>query len=274
MSEIPTPPQQNVNQHTIARFYLNQFSATSDKKVFVRERGGFAYGPKSTKTLTVEENAFAIFNDGERDNSCDDVNSIIETKLAPHLKSLALGRTPTKEEWNAVWVLTSNFLARSRKTRDNIKEKIQWAGLIAEDSEPIHGMEGAAADINRAADVLYGVMAAQGTESIALSLKEKGCDILVAPAGSTFITSDDPALVYVEGKPALLQLKPGFIERADVEIFMVLKPDIACLWFAPSSLQVRQIAAEEVARRNQDLYDACYKEVFANQKPVLDALTA
>ena len=61
---------------------------------------------------------------------------------------------------------------------------------------------------------------------------------------------------------------------ADVEIFMVLKPDIACLWFASSSLQVRQITAEEVARRNQDLYDASYKEVFANQKSVLDALSA
>lgn len=273
MSEIPAPSQENVDQHTIARFYLNRFSATSDKKVFVRERGGFTYGPKSTKTLTVEENAFAIFNGGERDNSCDDVNSIIETKFAPHLKSLALGRTPTKEEWNAVWVLTSNFLARSRKTRDHMKEKLQLAGLIAEDSEPIHGLEGAAADIQRAAAVLYGVMAAQGTESIALSLKEKGCDLLVAPAGSTFITSDDPALVYVEGKPALLQIKPGFIERAGVEIFMALKPDIACLWFANSSLHVRQITAQEVARRNQDLYDACYKEVFANQKLVLDALS-
>jgi hypothetical protein len=122
MSESPTPSQENVDQQTIARFYLNQFSATSDENVFVRERCGLAYGPKSTKTLTVEENAFAIFNDGERDNSCDDVNSIIETKFAPHLKSLALGRAPTKEEWNAVWALTSNLLARSRKTRDHIKE--------------------------------------------------------------------------------------------------------------------------------------------------------
>ena len=274
MSEPPTPSQENVDQHTISRFYLNLFSATPEKQVFVRDRGGLAYGPKSTKTLTVEEHAFAIFNDGERDNSCDEVNRKFEDKFAPHLKSLTLCHTPTKEEWNAVWALTSNFLARSRKTRDNIKEKIQWASLIAEDFKPIHGMKGAAADINRAADVIYGVMAAKGTESIALSLKEKGCDLLVAPAGSTFITSDDPALVYVEGKPALLQPKPGFIECADTEIFMVLKPDIACLWFASSSLQVCQITAEEVARRNQSLYDACYKQVFANRKPVLDALSA
>jgi len=274
MSESPTTSQENVDQHTIARFYLNQFSATPDKKVFVRERGGLAYGPKSTKTLTVEDNAFAIFNEGERDNSCDDVNSIIETKFAPHLKSLVPGRTPTKEEWNAVWILTSNFLLRSRRTRDHMKDKIQWAALIVEDSERIFGMEGAAADINRAADVLYGITVAKGTKSVALPLREKGCDLLVAPTGSTFITSDDPALVYLEGKPELFELKPGFIERAEVEIFMVLNPTIACLWFTSSSLQVRQATAEDVARRNQDLYHACYKQVFAHQKTLLDALSA
>jgi hypothetical protein len=272
MSEIESLATENVNQHTIARFYLNLFSATPDKKVFVRERGGIAYGPKSTKTLTVEENAFAIFNDGVRDNSCDGANSIFETKFAPHIKSLSSDRPPTKEEWNAVWGLTSNFLARSRKTRDDIKEKIQWAGLIAEDSEAIHGIKGAAVEIHRAADVLYGVMAAGGTEPIAHSLKEKGCDLLVAPAGSTFITNDDPALVYRQGKPTTMQFNSDFIDSSDTDVFMVLKPNIACLWITNSSLQVRQVTAQEVARRNQDLYNACYKEVFANNRAVLDAL--
>lgn len=202
------------------------------------------------------------------------MNRIFETTFAPHLKSLAAGRPPTKLEWNAVWALTANFLPRSRKLRDDFKDKVQWAGLITEDSEPIHGMKGAAADIYRAADVFYGAMAARGTEPIALALKEKGCDLLVAPAGSTFITSDVPALVYVGGKPALLQPELGFIERADVEVFMALKPTIACLWFASASLQVRQITADEVARRNQDLYGTCYQEVFSNQKQALDALRA
>lgn len=241
MSEIESLATENVNQHTIARFYLNLFSATPDKKVFVRERGGIAYGPKSTKTLTVEENAFAIFTDGVRDNSCDGVNSIIETKLAPHIKSLASDPLPTKEEWIAVWGLTSNFLARSRKTRDYIKEKIQWAGLIAEDSKSIHGIEGAAADFHRAANVLYGVTAAGGTLPIALALKEKGCDLLVAPAGSTFITNDDPALVYCKGKPETMQLNSDFIKSSDTDVFMVLRPDIACLWGKTSNQQVRQV---------------------------------
>src|SRR4051812_16251594 len=78
---------------------------------------GSVADPHGVKSLIKQVSPLprAIFNEGERDNSCDDVNTIVETKFAPHLKSLALGRTPTKEEWDAVWALTSNFLPRSRK---------------------------------------------------------------------------------------------------------------------------------------------------------------
>jgi hypothetical protein len=93
----------------------------------------------------------------------------------------------------------------------------------------------------------------QGTEPIALSLREKGCVLLITPPGLVFITSDDPALVYVGAQPAMLEVKPGFIERPDVEVFMALKPDMACLWSASSCGRPRVITAEEVARRNQDL---------------------
>ena len=266
---------ENVNQHTIARFYLNLFSATDDKKVHVRERSGITFGPKSTKRLTVEENAFAVFNGEERDNSCDDVNTGIETRLAPQIKSLDPGKPVTPEEWFAVWILTANFLARSPVTRDHLKETLQWAGMIAEDAQPLMppDLESAAADINRAADVLYGVLAAQGTESICLSLREKRCDLLIATDNSVFITSDNPALVYVGGRLARLEVKPGFIERADVEVFMPLKPNMACLWSSGPAAEVRQVSAQEVARRNQDLFNACHAKVFANQESVLDDLS-
>lgn len=39
----------NVGQHTVSRFYLNGFSATPQKQVFVLARGGYTNGPKLTK---------------------------------------------------------------------------------------------------------------------------------------------------------------------------------------------------------------------------------
>lgn len=96
MSTTPGRPGENVDQHTIARFYLNGFSATPVKQVYVRERGGTAGGPKSTKTLTVEENAFAIFNDGKRDNSV----SVLRTTRCPRpgaVRSLWPPSRPTSD---------------------------------------------------------------------------------------------------------------------------------------------------------------------------------
>jgi hypothetical protein len=45
-----TTAEEIVDQDTVAHFYLNLFSATSDKKVYVRERGGITVGSKSTRT--------------------------------------------------------------------------------------------------------------------------------------------------------------------------------------------------------------------------------
>ena len=61
----------------------------------------------------------------------------------------------------------------------------------------------APAELERAADVLYPLMAARGMEAIALGLREKGCDLLVAPSGAVFITSGtyaDEALAFAQGK--------------------------------------------------------------------------
>lgn len=73
----------NVGQHTVPKFYLRLFSATADKMVYVRERGGPTSCPEPTKKLTVEDNAYSVFNGDERDTSCDAVNGLVETRTAP-----------------------------------------------------------------------------------------------------------------------------------------------------------------------------------------------
>lgn len=268
------PEQQNVDQHTVTRFYLNEFSATVDKKVFVRKRGGSTYGPVSTEPLTTEDYAFTIFNEGVRDDSCDDVNSRIETRIAGGIKSLTPAREPSPKEWLAVLFLSANLLARSRRTRDAMKESIQWAGYIAEDAATVlpSEMMTAGADINRSADIFYQLVAAKGTEVLISALMTKKCDLLTIPAGAVFVTSDDPAVVYVDGHLGKLELRPGFIERQEVEVFMALKPTMAVHWHTASKCEVREVGQNEVLRRNQDVYQSCYSAAFSNCRNALDAL--
>src|SRR5206468_515711 len=97
--------------------------------------------------------------------------------------------------------------------------------------------------------------------------------LLVAPENAAFITSDDPALVYVGGRPAALELRPGFIARSDVEVFLPLRPGLACLWSTAAQEPVRTATVEDVAGRNRDLWTACYRAVFASRRDELDALT-
>lgn len=269
------PRENNIRQHTVPRFYLNGFSATADKRVYVRQRRGTTYGPVSTRSLAVENHAFTIINEGVPDDSCDGVNTAIETRIARSVQSLSPGKEVTKEEWVALLFLTANLLARSRRTRDSLTESIQWAACIAEDAAPIlpSNLATAPGDINRVAEVLYGLMAAGGTVSLVRALKAKGCDLLTAPAGSGFVTSDDPAIVYVGGQLGMLELRPGFVERQDVEVFIALKPSMAVHWHSPSKCEAREISAEDVARWNQDVYTASYTAAYSNCRASLDALS-
>ena len=128
----------NRDQHVVPRFYLNLFAATAEKKFYVRPKGQTTLDKlKSTKTQALEEDAFTVFNNGERDMSGDALNKVVEMKTAPFLKSLSPASVPTNEQWQAIWVLTANLLARSRRTRDLLKESIVWAELIATEIVPI-----------------------------------------------------------------------------------------------------------------------------------------
>jgi hypothetical protein len=280
----------NVGQHTVPKFYLRLFSATLDHKVYVRERDGTAVRLEPTKNLTVEDNAYSVFNGNMRDTSCDDVNGRVESRTAPLVKSIT-DKPLTPDQHEEVRLLTANLLARSRQTRDKAKEVADWAGLIVEDMLPTlrklpplppdlamfglspEDLDAVPGDLARANGVLYPMTAALGTGAIESDLRTKGAALLVAPAGAAFITSDDPALIYVGGRPAALELRPGFIARPDVEVLLPLRPGLACLWSTVAQESVQTATAEDVARRNRDLWTSCYRAVFASRRDELDALT-
>lgn len=136
----------------------------------------------------MEDYAFTIWDGGHREDGCDDVNSRIEDWVAKRVTTFARGNPVTKDVGAAIWLLTSNLLARSRRTRDKLKFGAQWAAYIAEDAKSIlpGSLATAGDDINRAADLIYPLVAAKGTEMIALALREKGCDLYFAPADSVY----------------------------------------------------------------------------------------
>lgn len=277
--------------HTVPRFYLNLFAATSTKEVFVRFKGeATRRKPKSTKSLTVEDDAYSVENEDGRDTACDDVNKRFETHTAPLIKSLSANNEPTDDQWRAIWITTSNFLARSRRTRDCVQESLGWAALVVEEMLPVlkenplpaelvsqfgctpSQIDALPADLERAAHVLYPLMAAKGTESILLDLRKKRRDLLVVPEGAAFITSDDPALVFVGGAPSMLELRPDFLCQSDVDVFLPLMPNLACLWSDTATGGVIMVEAEEVTSRNEAMWISSYKCVFGCRRAELDAL--
>ena len=53
--------------------------------------------------------------------------------------------------------------------------------------------------------------------------------------------------------------------RAEVEVYLPLKPNIACLWSPKSGRGTRSVTADEVAAYNRLIHENCYERVFASR---------
>ena len=117
-------------------------------------------------------------------------------------------------------------------------------------------------------------MAAKATETIAIDLRGIACNLLIAPVGTNFITSDDPVIVYIDGQPVTFELRHGFLKPPNVEAYLALSPRIAVLWSAKHDKQLTDmlVAKEEVEKRNRDVWDSSYKCVFGCRRDELEAL--
>lgn len=281
----------NVKQHVAPRFYIALFHADGDEKVFVRVKGVPGVSLKSPKGQGYEEDAFTVMNGDERDTSCDEANKVIENWCAPQLDKLTADSTPTDDQWRAVFFLTANLICRSRWTRDHnlwqmervqrvlpkaidvlkqmppLPEAVRDMGLSPDELDEVPDM------LDRAAKLQYPMTAALGTEAVAEELKTaKDCDLLIAPPGAAFITSDEPPLILEGSKPVMMKVAPGFLARPEVEVNMPLKPGIACLWSAKSRRAVRAITADEVVVYNRLIWENCYERAFASRRDDLERL--
>ncbi len=281
----------NVKQHVAPRFYIAFFHADGDDRVWVRIKGIERIYLKSPTGQGYEEDAFTVMNDSERDTSCDEANKVIEDWCAPHLAALTADSTPTDEQWRTIFFLTANLLCRSRWTRDHnvwqmervqkqlpklievlnamppLPEKLRQFGLSQQELNELPGV------LERAGKLQYPLTAALGAVPVAEELKAgKDCDLLIAPTGTAIITSDEPALILEGGKPVMMKVAPGFLSRAEVEVYLPLKPNIACLWSAKSRRMTRSVKADEVAAYNRLIWENCYERVFASHRADLEQL--
>jgi hypothetical protein len=274
----------NVKQHVTPKFCIAFFSADG-KNVYVRIKGIDRIYRKSPASQGYEEDAFTVMNNGERDTSCDEANKAIENWCAPHLACLAANVPPTDNQWRAVFFLTANLISRSRWTRDHnawqverVQKVLPKAIKVLKELPPLpeavrhldlsqDELDDLPSVLARAVEVQYSLTAALGAEPIAEELKTgKDCDLLAAPPGSAFITSDEPALILDGGKPVMMTLAPGFLARPDVEVYLPLMPGLACLWSQKSSRVTRPITTQDVAGYNRMIWENCYERAFASSE--------
>jgi hypothetical protein len=146
-----------------------------------------------------------------------------------------------------------------------LPEPVRHLGLSPEELDDLPSV------LARSAGLQYPLIAALGAVPIAEELKTgKDCDLLVAPRGSTFITSDEPALILDSGKPVMMSVAQGFLARSGVEVYLPLKPDLACLWSRKSSRVAGAITAKEVTSYNRMIWENCYERAFAARESDLD----
>ena len=281
----------NVKQHVVPRFYIALFHADGDARVFVRVRGPGDIALKSPSGQGYEEDAFTIMNGEVRDLSCDETNKSVEDCCAPRLAALSATLPPSDDQWRAILLLTANLLCRSRWMRDNYawqNERVQrrLPGIIdvLANAPPLPGslrgmgfspeeLKELPGVLERASHVTYPLVAYGALLGVAEDLKQgKGCDLLIAPSGSRFISSDDPAIILENGKAAIMKITEGFLTRDEVEIYLPLMPTIACLWSSRCSGSTRLVSSEQVSAYNKLIWDNCYERAFASRAEDLEAL--
>jgi hypothetical protein len=195
--------RENKGQHVVPRFYLAFFEDSQGLvHAFDRSTGKtFATGPKS---LGIEGDCYSVIDEGRRDMSADEVNKAVESNCSILLQTLELSVVPSNDQWRAIWMLTANFLTRSRRSRDRLADPLEFL-LKKLDWQFINELGNQPSDIEgvprRAAKVHHAAVVGGGLQPFAEELRLKPCELLVAPPSNRFITSDDPSALRRDISP-------------------------------------------------------------------------
>ena len=125
-------------------------------------------------------------------------------------------------------------------------------------------MSGARDAIRRVAEIQYPLNVVGMITPIAAALGTKPCQLLIAPEGSRFITSDDPVVATKAGAVVTPQATESFLLDADLELYLPLQPGICCHWGTGPELRVLQTSPENVDIINQYTRQSAYRQIFSS----------
>lgn len=280
----------NVKQHAVPQCYLRQFT-NADEKLFVLQLDRGKTFPTGTNKVAYEADCYTIFNEGQRDTSCDEVNSAIERHCGQHLAALRADTPPTDDQWRAVWFLASNLYTRSRRARDEGRDVIDKITRMVEEMAPklrslpmpapladAFGMgpdwiDDTPESLRQGTKKLYplGVLV---PEMVAEALKRRPIKLIVAPEDSPFITSDDPIACVVGSKVVVPQLGHTFLNQPGLELYFPLTPRLTCHWGPGEHLGRLLVGASKVREVNELMAESAYSQLYSHRRDVLDAFQA
>lgn len=263
---------ENVRQHAVPRFYLALFAGPDGNLRVLEPETGRMFRSKPGG-VAVERDCYTITTGTIRDTRCDDVNTDLEGHCAPQFRALSAGSIPTTEQWRAIWILASNLITRSRRSRDSLSGPLQEIASVVERMADVIGEQAAAirADLRRAAEVHYPITVAGLIEPVAGAIAEKPLKLLIAPSGTNYVTSDDPVVV-LHASEVLIRPMPDDLRDPEVELYFPLSPRLAAHWGPGDELGTRAISSVEVAMINRLVRDSCWRQIYASSEDDLRVL--
>ncbi len=218
------PPSEPQAQHYIPRFYLKGFT-DKQRKLWVCEK----FKPireSKPKDEAHRPDYYSHSERGERDETVEDTLEEIESKAAPAILKLANPQsTPTKKQMGHVYLFTAFMFARVPSWRENLDRLFSRVAKerhvrIASDKEGFHKM---CADMERQTGQPLGMDVEEmrryilrgeyeivqsskaynlrsmfeSALSVAQTLQEFSYEVLYAPQGHFFLTSDCPVFTLL-----------------------------------------------------------------------------
>lgn len=211
-----------VKQHTVPKFYLKQFVPDGEDHVLYRYGLDGANAERvSCRKATTEDHFYSLSReDGTWDTTLEDSLGKIETKVAPMLKRLLDGRTPTVDDRVGIAFFIALMLYRVTAMRDRAQFEasrildpdvtLKYLAtnrerLIREYSvEEVEEYERRVRENGRGIDLprnFHFIDLDRRLQPVAVGIARMSWTIESVKGGQFFITSDNPAYVRRRGHP-------------------------------------------------------------------------
>lgn len=285
---------ETVNHHFIPQFYLRGFSDAGDKRkaqVFVFDQSTKKSFRTLVRNIGARRNFFRIEAEGFDPNHVEDGMAEIEGEIAPRLTEIIETKSfPSNEHFTSIMMLMGNVAVRNPRFRSmtedfHIKIANRIIALSLQDKNRFHDSIREAREQGAPIrdDICYEDMkefterkqykiAIDQTYLIGLELDavptvveqlaRRSWSFASAPAGTSFITCDDPVvLAWADGKDRG-PYSPGFGLEGTIVMFPIA-PELALIGLFVEQPPNRKFRRDQVADINTSIAKNATKQLYA-----------